>query len=543
MQCLKTSSALLITSLAVANASYAFYVGSSLTASGDILIGGTGEEVSGHWVQIFPAAEHPPNATITVGVTDEAVLPGRLITIPQVSHTHRYISTEYSDYWGLPAPLTNGGLNEQGVAVRDVWAPNRRELIEMTPNPQTGINYSNLARLVMERASSARHGVEIIGDLIREYGYATYGGNTHLVADKDEAWVVWEFAGGKKLWAAERLRPDEVRVLYPGYIEDFPVDFQRRPLDYMGAEHLVTFAEEQGWWTRDSATPFNIVNVYGLGRNDTSPVGGGAGRVSQSEMERATMEKAPVTEQDLMALVRDPRMSTDEAGYGQVVRLPKEDDVDPDLLRLWIAPTSSIAAPFVPWWLGVQSVPPEFGQHRYLLKEASSTFLNPDFQLQEASLSAARLFKRVLYYMCSAPRLFHPLVRDMLVGFESQSERDIEWVENIGRVLLLSASQGGGEGGGRDLLHGLLTHYTHSRASRALELGSGIVNALDGYIKMTGRWRDPVGKHMNLPADSDGINCLFRDDPNAATDRPAKQQDQRPLTRAATVFERLFGGN
>lgn len=119
MQNLCIACALLATCFTIANASYAFYVGASLTATGDILIGGTGEEVSGHWLQIFAAADHPSNATITVGVTDEAVLPGQLITIPQVSHTYRYISMEYTDYWGLPAPLTNGGLNENGVAVRE----------------------------------------------------------------------------------------------------------------------------------------------------------------------------------------------------------------------------------------------------------------------------------------------------------------------------------------------------------------------------------------------------------------------------------------
>ena len=529
---------LLATCLVTANASYAFYVGSSLTASGDILIGGTGEEVSGHWLQLFPATDHLPNATITVGVTEEAVLPGHLITIPQVSHTYRYISMEYTDYWGLPAPLTNGGLNEKGVAVRDVWAPNRQELIDMTPNPQTGINYANLARIVMERASSARHGVEMIGDLILEHGYATYGGNTHLIADKDEAWVVWEFAGGKKLWAAERLRSDEVRVLYPGYINDFPVDFQDNP-DYMGSEHLITFAQEQGWWSSHSNISFNVVKVYGLAKSDMSPVGGAAGRVSQAEMEEATMEKVPVTEADLMALVRDPRMSTDEAGYGQVVRLPQE-DVDPDLRQLWIAPTGSIAAPFLPWWLGVQSIPPEFGQHRYLHKGASSSFLHPDFQLQEASLFAGRLFKRVLYYMCSAPRLFPLIVHDMLTGFENKSQEDIAWIDNTGKALI-SLPQAGHSG--RDLLQNLLTYYTHSRASDALQLGTNIVNALDGYIKISGRWRDPVSTNINLGPDGNGINCLLPPDNSAVSASSLKlQQGQRPLTRVSEAFSKLLRG-
>lgn len=33
-------------------ASYAFYVGKNLTADGSVLVGGTGEEVSSHWLQL-----------------------------------------------------------------------------------------------------------------------------------------------------------------------------------------------------------------------------------------------------------------------------------------------------------------------------------------------------------------------------------------------------------------------------------------------------------------------------------------------------------
>src|SRR5690242_8791875 len=202
----------------VTTASYAFYVGKALTEDGSVMVGGTGEEVSSHWLEIFSAKDYPPNATVEVGVTEDASMPGQRLNITQAAHTFRYLSMEYSDYEGFPAPLTNGGLNEKGVAVRDVWAQNRDDLIAMTPNPQTGLQYSDLARVVMERASTAREGVEIIGQLIAEYGYADYGGNSHLIADHNEGWVVWEMSGGHKLWAAERLGPDEVRVLYPGYI-------------------------------------------------------------------------------------------------------------------------------------------------------------------------------------------------------------------------------------------------------------------------------------------------------------------------------------
>src|SRR5687768_15441501 len=166
-----------------ASASYAFYVGKNLTQDGSVMVGGTGEEVSSHWLQLFPGKDHAANATISVGVTEDAEPPGELIQIPQVNHTFRYLSMEYSDFEGFPAPLTNGGLNEKGVAVRDVWSSSRDDLFEMTPTPQRGVQYSDLARLVLERASTAREGVELIGRLIEEYSEATYGGNSHLIAD------------------------------------------------------------------------------------------------------------------------------------------------------------------------------------------------------------------------------------------------------------------------------------------------------------------------------------------------------------------------
>ena len=306
------------------------------------MVAGTGEEVSGHWLQLFPARSHPPNATLSVGVTEDAELPGKRIEIPQVRNTSRYLSMEYSDFEGFPAPLTNGGLNEHGVAVRDVWAQNREELVDMTPNPQTGVNYGELARIVMERAHTAREGVEIIGQLIDEYGEATYGGNTHLIADKDEGWVVWEFAGGKHLWAAERLVENDIRVLYPGYIETFPVNFANSS-NYMGAPHLVSFAIEQGWWDPKGDKPFNIWEVYGDTSNNATARNGGYKYMSQAELEDATRAMVPVTEKALMERHRDIRI----AGPCRLLdQLTSEQIADTEYRRpIWIRPS-----PLPPRW-------------------------------------------------------------------------------------------------------------------------------------------------------------------------------------------------
>jgi dipeptidase len=118
-----------------------------------------------------------------VGVSSRSDLPGVRSEIPQVGETFRHLRVSYSHYLGVPAPITNGGLNEHGVAVRDIWSSSRPELIAMTPPDQSGPNYSDLARIVLERARTAREGVEIIAALIAEHGYSCYGGNSHIIAD------------------------------------------------------------------------------------------------------------------------------------------------------------------------------------------------------------------------------------------------------------------------------------------------------------------------------------------------------------------------
>jgi Peptidase family C69 len=495
----------LLASAAPVWASYAFYVGKDLTEDGGVLVGGTGEEVSSHWLEIIPAREHAAGDTVAVGVTEAADIPGRLIEIPQAAQTFRYLSMSYSDYRGFPAPLTNGGVNEHQVAVRDVWAPSRSELVEMTPTPQEGLQYSDAARLVLERATTAREGVELIGELIAEHGWSTYGGNTHLIADPNEGWVVWEFAGGQGLWAAERLGPDEVRVLYPGYIEEFPTEFQDDP-DFMGSDNLVSFAVEQGWYDPESGDPFNVFEVYGVqdGREART---GGFKYVSQAELEEELEAMAPVSEADMMERVRDPRIADDEAGYGQAVSL--KEGIDPDLVRIWVAPTGSVAAPFIPWWLGVQETPLEYGQHRYLTKESASTFLNPDFQLQEASDFAGRRFKQVMYYMCEDPDTYLPYVTNLLEGLEEKSRADLPWVENAARLLI--------EQNQREDARKVLTYYSNSRAEDALQLGDAMVGALEAYSKLVTGMRRPQTATINSSG-GETTNCLAGADPDLPKD-------------------------
>lgn len=482
-----------------AEASYAYYVGRNLTADGSVLLGGTGEEPSSHWLEIVPAKTHPAGSQVTVGATERATLPARLTEIPQVPETNRYITMNYSSYAGFPAPITNGGLNEHQVAVRDVWSPSRDELVEMTPTNQSGPNYSDLARIALERAETARQAVEIIGKLIDEYGYTTYGGNSHLIADPREGWVMIQYAGGQGLWVAERLGPDDVRVNYPGYIGDVPTDYETNP-DFMASDNFISFAVQQGWHDPEAGEPFNADKVYGLGGIMRSP---GSKYVSPAKIEKELLDMAPVTVEEMMTLVRDPRIADDHAGYGQVAHL-RDDLAHPELALLWVAPTGSVTAPFVPWWIGVQEVPPEYGLHRYLTEDSGPNFINPEFQLQEATEFAGRLFKRLMYYTCAFPEEQLERVQTTLTAFEAKMHEQRPRVERMAALAYAEDPSLGRE---------LLTVYSQARARDAMDLGRGLLAGIETEVKTRHGIPKPSAD-SNINAGGVSVNCLIGADPD-----------------------------
>ncbi len=466
--------------------SYAIYVGKNRTADGSVMIGGSGDEVSSHWLEVVPARDHTEGATITVGVTAEAFMPGRFIEIPQVRHTFRYLTMNYSEYEGFPPPLTNGGLNEHNVAARDVWSPSRAELIAMTPRPQTGPQYSDLSRIAMERARTAREAVEIIGALIDEYGYSTYGGNSHMFADENEGWVLLDFAGGQGLWIAQRLGPDEVRMSYPGYIHEIPLDFRERD-DYMGSENFIRLAVEQGWFDPSAGVPFNVAKIYGA-EEDTG---------LRSAIERELRAAAPIDLRAMMNAVRDPRIAKDSTGYGEVAQL--RDNGRAEMNLLWVAPTSSVTAPFIPYRIGVQEIAPQYGKHRYLTKGEATRFLTHDWQIQEATEFAGRTFKRLMYYTCDRPEVFLPEVTAALAALEDRLIAEQPRVAATANTLF--------EADRADLALRYLTDYSRQSGAAALRLGNALLASIEARTVEIYGLRAPQTDEMSQ-LDYDGVSCL-----------------------------------
>jgi hypothetical protein len=451
-------------------ASVAVYVGKNLTRDGGVILAGFGDEPSSHWLSIVPRRQHPAGATISVGGTPAAAMPGELITIPQVHETFRYIAMEYSFYRGLPAPLINGGLNEYGVAVRDVALSSRRELVEMTPKGQHGLNYSDIARLALERAHSAREAVDISIGLLEKYGDFTYGGNSHVFADSNEGWVLLEFAGGKGLWVAHRLGPNDVWLNWRGYnkvgyVQDLPSDLGKNP-DFMASKNFVSFAVEQGWYKPDAGQPFNVIKVYS-----------GEPRESSADEVRHVVDavRAAAPNVEVQVLMHELHaMGRDSSGYGQVADLHA--NVTPDLRTLLVAPGPPITAAFVPWRLGAESVPPEYRMHRYLTAGEAERIIDHAQQGVEASHYADRAVKRLLYLVDEHRDVFLPEVNAALQAFENRQVAAQPQVERTARVLLSAHEDA--------LAHRYLTEQAHAAAAGGLQLIEALADGIEARTKI-----------------------------------------------------------
>ncbi len=460
--------------------SYGLYVGRNHTADGIAYLGGYGDEPSSHWLEIMPRLQQAADAMITIGVTQQADMPGVMTQIPQAKETYRNIRTSYSYYKGVPAPLTNGGLNEHGVAVRDIWSTSRQELIDMTSKEQTGPNYSDLARMVIEQAKTAREGVELIGRMIAEHGYSTYGGNSHLIADPDEAWVVIECAGSQGLWAAERLGPDSIRASRPGYIGNVPVSEPDHP-DFLYAPNLVSFAVEQGWYDPDKDAEFNHNQIYGDSKFRWAGV-----QWIEGEMKALAARPEKISIEDMMWAVRTSKLTGDTAGYGQVVPLvhPKHDE----LRLLWHTPIGAIAAPFVPVFMGVTQVPEEFRQHRYLTTGESSKFedtrhsstndtsaLSDVPQSIESTRSAVGSCKRLLYLVSQHHEAFLPEVTEVWEAVEQRLINEHQGIVRSAEVLM--------EKGEEELTAQLLTYYSNTELLKGLDLVETLAASLEARTR------------------------------------------------------------
>lgn len=183
--------------------------------------------------------------------------PGPLATIPQVQSTFAYWEAH------------QGIMNEKGLMLAETTCGS----IFISRGPPEGkalLSYEEITRIALERTSSARDAIDLMGALVVEHGFK--GGGTSLgasgetlgVADSKEAWVFHvmpDNTGTSGIWAAQRVPDGEATAVCNMFIiRNMELD---DPDNFRYSQSALKVAEELGLWK--PGTPFDFTSIYSSG--------------------------------------------------------------------------------------------------------------------------------------------------------------------------------------------------------------------------------------------------------------------------------------
>jgi dipeptidase len=206
------------------------------------------------WLQIEPARTNAPGTmkpiywgllhTETPDDMRRLRLKGE---IPEVAETYRYFNVAY------PA------MNEKGLAIGETTIGGRREL----RNDEGLFLIENLQAIVLERTTTARDAIKLIGELVKEYGYGD-SGECLTFADSKEVWHFEIMGAGpfhvSAVWAAVRI-PDGNVGVSANIVRISTLDLND-PDHYMASDNVFSLAEEMGWWDSKSGEEFRFWKAY-----------------------------------------------------------------------------------------------------------------------------------------------------------------------------------------------------------------------------------------------------------------------------------------
>jgi len=182
-----------------------------------------------HW----PAADYPEGTMLKIYEWDTGKYLGE---IKQARHTYNVV----------------GNINENQVAIGETTYGGRSELQDTT-----GImDYGSLIYVALQRARTAREAIQIMTDLVSEYGYYS-SGESFSIADPNEVWImemIGKGAGNKgAVWVA-RLIPDGYISGHANHarITTFPFskknNFNDPNQTTFHSPDVITFAREKGYF-------------------------------------------------------------------------------------------------------------------------------------------------------------------------------------------------------------------------------------------------------------------------------------------------------
>lgn len=207
----------------------------------------------------MPAATHPAGAVRIVREWDTGKLLGE---IAEVAQTYSVV----------------GNMNEHQLVIGESTWGGREELSDSTAL----IDYGSLMYLALQRAKTARQAVEIMGQLVADYGYFS-SGESISIADGKEVWYLEIISKGVKMvqdkktkkWSNARKGAAWVALKVPdgmisahanqARITTFP---QNDPENCLYAPGMIEFAREMGYFSGedkdfDFSAAFNPLNFSG----------------------------------------------------------------------------------------------------------------------------------------------------------------------------------------------------------------------------------------------------------------------------------------
>ncbi|MEA3450275.1 MAG: C69 family dipeptidase [Bacteroidota bacterium] len=221
---------------------YTIVVGKNASATGSVLVAHNEDDYGDLIVNLFKV---PANYD-----TDSLVELTTGISIPQVKKTFSYVWFEttqqkFGDFF----------VNEFGVTICSNACTSKEK------NAEGKIDY-DLRILVAQRAASARQAVEIAGELVEKYGYAS-SGRTYCFADAHEAWLMAVVRGNH--WVAQRVPDDKVAIV-PNYYTIGEINFQDSE-NFLGSADVIDYAISKYWYNPKSGEPFNFRKAYSTNLN------------------------------------------------------------------------------------------------------------------------------------------------------------------------------------------------------------------------------------------------------------------------------------
>ena len=152
-----------------------------------------------------------------------------------------------------------GNMNEHQLSIGESTWGGREELVDTTG--QSIIDYGSLIQIALERCKTAPEAVEMMGNLVNKYGYAS-SGESFTIADKNEVWVMEMIGKGAEkgaVWIAVRI-PDDAISGHANEPRIRQVDMKdKKNVKY--SKDVISFARKRGYFTGKDED-FSFADAY-----------------------------------------------------------------------------------------------------------------------------------------------------------------------------------------------------------------------------------------------------------------------------------------